>query len=441
MIPSRYTQFETPPSILLLAPYCDPDDVGEAYCAFHWVKAIASRSNVTLLTMTRPGNRIHEALPNVQVQSIDEPPIYRRHERLNAMAKLSYPTFYRWAKKVIGQKLKAGDLFDLAHQLSPFSMRHLSPLRHFDIPYVLGPMAGGLPTPNGFKSECQGEAWYMKLRGIDPIRRRIDPALRDSFKKASLILGAAPYVQDLLAGMPIKAFASISELGMDRLPTPINERRRRSHKPTVDQPLRLLHVGRGIRTKGLADVLAAFEKIPDTLHVHLDIAGKGPEIDKAADSILEKGLMDRVTLHGQIPRSHVEQLYAAADVFCFPSFREPSGSVVFEALSHGMPVITADAGGPAHVIDASCGLKVPVTTPDDMAKHIAGAIETLYHQPNLREYLSLGAVSRMRKLALWPNKMDQLFDFYTSLLPQKSRQLDGSAYQIMQHAQAQGGTQ
>mgnify|MGYP002261134761 CR=1 FL=1 len=80
---------------------------------------------------------------------------------------------------------------------------------------------------------------------------------------------------------------------------------------------------------------------------------------------------------GRVPRQAVTGLYEAADVFLFPSFREPSGSAVFEALGHGLPVITVDRGGPGHVVTSQCGIKVPVNDPDQMANAIAAAIQEI----------------------------------------------------------------
>ena len=49
-------------------------------------------------------------------------------------------------------------------------------------------------------------------------------------------------------------------------------------------------------------------------------------------------------------RAEVEALYESHDLFCFPSFREPAGGVLYEAMRHGLPVITTDRGGPRGTI-------------------------------------------------------------------------------------------
>ena len=182
------------PKVLALAPYCDGTDVGEAWCAFQWVNELSKEADVTLLSLERPGRTpLAEQLENTCVISRPEPKWARTHERLNAMAKLSYRTYFKWAKKQISELLAGGEVFDVAHQFSPIALRFPSPLKHFDIPYVLGPLGGSLSTPEAFKGECETAAWYTHLRGIDSARLRFDPFLKSSYGRASTVLGVAPY--------------------------------------------------------------------------------------------------------------------------------------------------------------------------------------------------------------------------------------------------------
>lgn len=394
------------PKVLALAPYCDSTDVGEAWCANQWVSELSKQADVTLLAMERPGRKpLSQQLPDVRVITRSEPKWARRHERLNAMAKLSYPAFYRWAKREIRALLAAGEHFDVAHQFSPIALRFPSPLKAFDIPYVLGPLGGSLSTPDGFKSECDSAAWYTRLRSIDQLRLTWDPFLKASYRNAAAVLGVAPYVGDLLAPAKPARFEVMSELGVDTLKEPDRERFSRTGT-------RLLHVGRGVRTKGLRDVIRALDRLRDIPGIHLDVAGKGEEIAICEQLAVDLNVAHLVTFHGQVSRAEVDALYAKADVFCFPSFREPSGSVLFEALSFGLPVIVADRGGPGHVVDDSCGFKVTVTDPDMFVQQITVAVRTLAAMPSLRRRLSEGAIRKMTEIGLWPAKIERLLTIY-----------------------------
>ena len=181
--------------------------------------------------------------------------------------------------------------------------------------------------------------------------------------------------------------------------------------------------GRGVRTKGLRDAVRAMALLPGDLDVTLKAAGKGEEIDICRAEARKLGVSDRVEFLGQVSRAAIEQLYADADAFLFPSFREPSGSVVFEALRHGLPVITTDIGGPGYVIDETCGIRVPADTPDQLARDLAGAITQLAEDTGRRASLSAGARSRVRTIGLWRNKARWLAGLYGELIEHNPTQL------------------
>ena len=398
------------PRVLALAPYCDGLDVGEAWCAHQWIAHLARRTHVTLLTLRR-ANRVPASaqLPGVEVVEWDERLAPQRFGRLASMLKPGYLGFYTEARRWTAAALAAGREFDIAHQFTPIALRYPSPLAGLPIPYVLGPLGGSLETPEGFEAECGSAAWYTRLRGLDRWRLRCDPMLRRSYAGAAAVLGVAPYVRELLAHTAPPRFEVISELGIEELAPA----RARANDPAG---LKLLHVGRAVRTKGLRDAIRAIALLPVGVGVHLDVAGQGEETALCREEATRLGVSDRISFHGQIPRAAVEDLYARADAFLFPSFREPSGSVVFEALRHGLPVITTDRGGPGFVIDDSCGIKVPAVDPTQLATALAGAITRLAHDPVLRERLAAGARERVAAVGLWENKIGWLLDFYAELV-------------------------
>jgi len=52
---------------------------------------------------------------------------------------------------------------------------------------------------------------------------------------------------------------------------------------------------------------------------------------------------------------HFSHLLASSDLFILPSFFEPQGKVVLEAMAHGVPVIGSDAGGIPEMITPETG--------------------------------------------------------------------------------------
>jgi glycosyltransferase involved in cell wall biosynthesis len=397
-------------NILLIAPNIDGTDVGEAFIAFKWAQALAARVSVTVLSFERPGRTSLAAqLPEARVITWPEPAWARRHERLNAMLKPAWPIFAAHVRRWLAQALARGERLDVAHQLMPQAARYASPLRHFEVPYVIGPLGGALDTPAPFRAEAGSAPLFTRLRALDAFRFRNDPWLRASYARAACVLGVAPYVAEVLADIPLRRFEAMLELGIDDVePTGANP-------PGAPDQLRLLHVGRGVRTKGLRDAVRALAHLPDLPNVTLTSAGAGEEIALCQAEAQALGVAERVTFLGRQPRDRIEDLYRHHDAFVFPSFREPAGGVLYEAMRHGLPVITAARGGPDFIVDESCGLRLPVTTPAQFARDIAAAIRKLHNNPRTLASLGTGARDKVLAQGLWSAKADRMVDLYHDL--------------------------
>jgi glycosyltransferase involved in cell wall biosynthesis len=404
--------------LLLVAPTCDGEDVGEAWVAFQWASRLAARHDVTLLTYHKRGRTpVAQQLPGVRVIEWTEPPVLGRAERLNSMLKPAYFPFYIRARRWIRAAQRRGETFDIAHQPVPVAMRYPSPVSGLGIPYLVGPVGGSLETPPGFAADDTAP-WYVALRGLDRLRLLHDPLLRHTYERAACVIGIAPYVADTLAGLSVSRFEVMSDTGIDSLP-PAMERVARNDP---SRPVRLLFVGRLIRTKGARDAIGALGLLRH-LPVVLDIVGDG--FDRAACEALvaELGIGDRVVFHGAQPHSAVDDFYRAADVFVFPSYREAGGTVVFEAMAASLPLIVSDIGGPGSSVDDSCGFRLHPESPEQYARALADAIEKLVTDEPRR--LAMGASSRVRvaAIALWDSKLDAVDSLYNELLsPAADRQ-------------------
>ncbi|WP_082845434.1 glycosyltransferase family 4 protein [Paraburkholderia caribensis] len=114
----------------------------------------------------------------------------------------------------------------------------------------------------------------------------------------------------------------------------------------------LLFVG-DLRTprKNLGTVLKALTHLPE--RVHIAVAGylPGSPYPEEAKAL---GIADRVHFLGLVKEMPV--LMHSVDVFVFPSFYEPMGLVLLEAMSAGLPVVTVRTAGGAEIIRSECGI-------------------------------------------------------------------------------------
>lgn len=77
---------------------------------------------------------------------------------------------------------------------------------------------------------------------------------------------------------------------------------------------------------------------------------------------------------GVLPRNHLAKVYAAADVFVFPSRSETFGLVMLEAMATGTPVAAYPVDGPLQVLGADQGQMLGGVLHDDLR---TAAIEAL----------------------------------------------------------------
>ena len=161
------------------------------------------------------------------------------------------------------------------------------------------------------------------------------------------------------------------------------------HRYFKDGPPVLVAVGRLNVQKGYLHLLEAFRIVNEETEARLAIVGGGKMEDDLRRATKHLGIDDKVTMVGETePYSYMRH----ADIFVLPSLWEGLPLVLLEAISLGLPVVSADCDfGPNEVIEnGKSGLLVPVADPVKMAE----AIVTLIKDEELRA--NLGGEARKR---------------------------------------------
>jgi glycosyltransferase involved in cell wall biosynthesis len=111
----------------------------------------------------------------------------------------------------------------------------------------------------------------------------------------------------------------------------------------------LIYVGRLSAEKDIERLKPILEALPDT---RLALVGDGPH-----RKVLEEYFAGMpVYLAGFLRGQELAEAYASSDVFVMPSRTETLGLVVLEAMSSGLPVVGARAGGiPEMIVDGETG--------------------------------------------------------------------------------------
>lgn len=165
-----------------------------------------------------------------------------------------------------------------------------------------------------------------------------------------------------------------------------------------ESPL-LLYVGRLSAEKGLERLKPILEGLPGA---RLALVGDGPHHKPLQQHFA--GMP--VVLAGFLRGDELAAAYASADVFVMPSRTETLGLVVLEAMSSGLPVVGARAGGiPEMIEDGVSGCLF------DNEEEAIVAIRQFLDSPQRRE--AFGAVARVNAVRQsWSQATEILLEHY-----------------------------
>ena len=135
------------------------------------------------------------------------------------------------------------------------------------------------------------------------------------------------------------------------------------------------------------------------------MVGDGTDEQSFQHKCKDEGISN-VIFAGFYQKSELPHLYAAADVFVFPTLGDPYGLVVDEAMACSLPVISTTAAGEIRdrVEDGMNGYIVP---PEDSGA-LAECMMRFVNKPDL--YKKMGMVSSKKIEGRTPEKWAQDFE-------------------------------
>ena len=326
-----------------------------------------------------------------------------------AFSSMAYYTFERKVWSCFRERLAQGE-FNLVHRITPLSPTSQSPIAErvarLGIPFIMGPLNGGLPWPRSFRGRKKAERdWLSDLRWL----YKLMPYYGSTREFASAILcGSRHTLSEMPAWVGNKCIY-LPENGVDLLKFPLKQASTR----TV---LQAAFIGRLVPYKG-ADIF--IRSVCDCLRankLHLHIVGDGPQMPDLRGLAQELNVHSNITFHGWIAHDAVQKILNNCDFTVMPSIREFGGGAVIESLAMGLPTIVADYGGPAELVDHSRGIRVPFTNEASLLKGLKLAIEGLIANPG--QLAALGASGRafVETNLTWDKKAQQILKVYEAVL-------------------------
>lgn len=355
---------KSPLKVLISAYACEPSKGSEPGIGWDWAVEIAKRGH-HLVIFTRLNNKTNiESFLNenelnisgtISFQYYDLPEFILFIKKSFSLTRIYYILWQFFVLKEM-KRITKKESFDYVHHLTFVSLRHFSQLGRLNIPFILGPLAGGDTSPLFLRKSINLKFFFSEFfRDITKFLLKFDPFFLNSLKKAKLIICATPATKNLIPNKFFKKTKIINQISMET-PNKIN-----FQNININRNKNILFVGKLIDLKGMSIGLEAFSlAVKKDPKLSLTIVGSGVK-EKEWKRIVKKRKIDKsVKWIKWVNQSELKKIYKQYSILIFPSLHDSGGQVTLEAISYGLKVIALDIGGPGFTLNNEVAKLIPV---------------------------------------------------------------------------------
>lgn len=413
--------------VLIIAEAANPEWVSVPLVGWRHARALLDVVNGHLVTQVRNREAILRAglTEDREFTSIDSEAVARSLWRIGrvlrggsgsawttntALQTIAYYHFERLVWKRFRQAIRSG-AYDIVHRITPLSpatpSRMAAWCRRAGVPFVLGPLNGGVPWPQGFELERKREReWLSKLRGA----HRFLPGYRATRAHSSAILVGSQVTMNEMPDSARDRCIYLPENAID------SSGFAHIQPKTPSRPIRMLFVGRLVPLKGLDLLIEAAEGFLSKGDLTMTIVGDGPDRTRLEELVGSKQLTPSVTFAGWVDHKQLPAHMANADILALPSIREFGGGVVLEAMAAGLPALVLDYGGPGELVSSSTGYAIPIGTRHEIMNGLRTTMDQIIRRPSQLREKGDAARIRVNALFTWQAKAAMTREVYRWVL-------------------------
>ena len=420
------------PKVLVIAEAANPEWVSVPLVGWSLASALRRVADVHLVTHVRNEEAIVRSgwVAGRDFTSLDNEavagPMWKLVDRLRgssgvgwtlvtAMAVPSYYWFEHLVWRRFADDLRAGK-WDIVHRVTPLSPTTPSliatRLRKLGIPFVVGPLNGGVPWPREFRqARRQEKEWLSYVRDA----YRLLPGYRGMRQAAAAIIVGSRATREQQGGRWMAKTVYIPENAVSLANAEDSEAR-----PPAP-PLRIIFVGRLVPYKGADMLIDAAAELVRAGKARVEIVGDGPQRPALEKQVGSLGVGGGISFTGWLDHAGVARRLREAHVLGFPSIREFGGGAVIEAMAAKVVPVVVDYAGPSELVTAETGCLVPLAPRQAIVAGVRAQLERLVANEDERKAMARAGRERISRWFTWERKAEQVSAVYAWVLGRASK--------------------
>ena len=409
--------------VLLIAEAANPEWVSVPLIGWSLARAIGKQVSAHLVTQVRNRDAILRAglVEGRDFTTIDSErlgaPLWKLADRLRggkgvgwttiaAIGAVGYYYYEHLVWKQFGPQIRRGE-FDVVHRITPLTPTAPSTLAarcaRYSIPFVLGPLNGGVPWPTEFTSaRVKEREWLSYLRGA----YKLLPGYRSTLKSSAAILAGSRSTLSEIPGQFQHKSLYLPENAIDP------ERFPAVRPAGMSTTMRACFIGRLVPYKGPDMLLEAVEPLVRAGKLHLDIIGDGPLMPQLRAYVDQNEMTSGVTLHGWVEHHAMQAKMRECQLLLFPSIREFGGGVVLEAMALGIVPVVVNYAGPGELVTDDVGFKIPLGNRAEIISSLREIAIEICDSPQLLGAKQTAAQALIKRRFTWEAKAKSIIEVY-----------------------------
>ncbi len=413
--------------VLIIAEAANPEWASVPLEGWSLFRALAKAVDAHLVTQVRNRDAIVRAgmVEERDFTSIDNEHVASPLQRLAKMlrggvqkgwttnmafASLAYYSFERAVWRKFSTRLTARE-FDLVHRITPLSPTSPSVmakrLNKIKVPFVIGPLNGGVPWPKHFIDRQHAERdWLSHIRGA----YKFMPGYRSTRRDSAAIIAGSRHTYEEMPRWAQRKCVYIPENGVDL------QRFNHPRDRKASLPLRAAFVGRLVPYKGADILLEAAADFLRSGQLELHVIGDGPQRPFLESLVDRLDIQANVHFHGWVQHVGVQEKLRICDFLALPSIREFGGAVVVESMALGVTPVVADYAGPSEHVDEETGFRVAFTDKQSLIDGMRRTIREVIRTPEILDRMGAAGRRKVGQKLTWEAKANQIVAIYDAVL-------------------------